>query len=722
MSLNRTARLSAALAVLGLFAGGSLIVAQAPPRNGGKKATKANATPGAGVKAQAVFVKFPDWVLSVAFAPDSNLLAAGSYEVVKLFDVAEKQEIAALKEPAGYVKAVTFSKDGKTLATGSYQSLTLWDVASRKPIRKLKGHRGLVTGVAFSPDEKTLASASDDETVRLWDVATGEPRATFKGISQPALAIAYSPDGRFIATTIGDANKPTKKGSALVFDAAGNLLFTLEGHDRIVSALAFSPDSQTLATGSADESIKLWNLATGKEFDELEGHSRPVNSLAFFGDGKSLFSVCGGRAVGGNELKLWEFSTGKDLATVPAHDGPVNQLALSPNGRLLATASVDKSVKVWDVAAIFAAGGQAKTQAAGPKAPASDEFVPEPPALPEPADRVVATTLAFAGLTQAQAAADVKPLRVGIIGLDTSHAIAFTQMLNDPKVAEDLAGCRVVAAYPKGSPDIKSSTERVPKYTEQVKEMGVEIVESIDELLQKVDVVLLETNDGRPHFEQVLPVLKAGKTVFVDKPVAGSLTDAVAIYEAARHYKVPVFSSSSLRYTPSLLEIRDGKFGAVKGCDTYGTCPLEATHPDLFWYGIHGVESLFTVMGTGCDTVTRISTPGFDLVSASWKGGRVGSFRGIRTPEGGGKADYGGTVFCADGIVPIGKSAGYRPLLVDIIRFFRTGKAPVAEQETLEIYAFMEAADESKRQGGKPVTIESVMAKAREGAAKKVPK
>src|SRR5579872_4374886 len=220
MSLNRAPRLSAVLAVLCFFAAGTNLPAQAPRRDGKKAPKAANASPGSGVKPNVTFVKFPDWVQSVAFAPDSNLLAAGSYEVVKLFDVAEKQEVAALREPAGYVKAVTFSKDGKTLATGSYQSLTLWDVANRKPIRKLKGHRGLVTGVAFSPDEKTLASASDDETVRLWDLTTGEPRTTLKGISQPALAVAFSPDGRFIATTIGDANKPTKKGSALLFDAA----------------------------------------------------------------------------------------------------------------------------------------------------------------------------------------------------------------------------------------------------------------------------------------------------------------------------------------------------------------------------------------------------------------------------------------------------------------------------------------------------------------------
>ena len=316
---------------------------------------------------------------------------------------------------------------------------------------------------------------------------------------------------------------------------------------------------------------------------------------------------------------------------------------------------------------------------------------------------------------------DNKLIRIGIIGLDTSHSVAFTQIINKPddKDKELVAGCRIVAAYPKGSPDIKSSTERVPEYTVKVRDLGVEIVDSIEDLVTKVDAVLLETNDGRPHLEQVLPVLKAGKPVFIDKPIAGSLADAVAIFEAARKYKVPIFSSSSLRYATGAQEIRGGKIGDVKGCDAYSPCALESTHPDLFWYGIHGVESLFTVMGTGCESVTRTSTPGIDLVTGEWKGGRVGTFRGIRTPEGGGRADYGGTAFGVGGIQQIGAYGGYQPLVFEIIKFFRTGKVPVTEEETLEIYAFMEAADESKRQAGKPVTIESVMAKAREAAAKK---
>ena len=248
--------------------------------------------------------------------------------------------------------------------------------------------------------------------------------------------------------------------------------------------------------------------------------------------------------------------------------------------------------------------------------------------------------------------------------------------------------------------------------------MGVEIVDSIGALLDKVDVVLLETNDGRPHLEQVLPVLKAGKPVFVDKPIAGSLTDAVAIFEAARRYNVPLFSSSSLRFSPGAQALRNGEMGEITGCDAYSPCPLEKTHPDLFWYGIHGVETLFTVMGTGCQRVTRSSSLDFDVVVGTWNDGRIGTFRGIRK----GGSGYGGTAFGAKGVQKIGPYGGYRPLLVEIVKFFRTGKVPVSEQETLEIYAFMEAADESKRRDGIPVSLAEVLTKARKEAAEKLTK
>lgn len=303
-----------------------------------------------------------------------------------------------------------------------------------------------------------------------------------------------------------------------------------------------------------------------------------------------------------------------------------------------------------------------------------------------------------------------KTLRAGIIGLDTSHATAFTKLLNDPNAAGDLAGVRIVAAYPGGSPDIPSSIDRVPEYTKDLRENhGVEIVDSIEALLEKVDVVLLESVDGRPHLKQAEPVFKARKPVFIDKPVAGTLADAIAIYELAEKSGTPVFSSSSLRYSPGIAAMAQGKVGEVVGCAAYGPCELEAHHPDLYWYGIHGVETLFTIMGTGCESVTRIQTPGAELAAGVWKDGKIGTFRGIRQ----GAADYGATVFGTKGIAPSGGYAGYEPLVVEICKFFKTGKAPVSAAETIEIFAFMEAADESKRQGGKPVTIESVMAKAR---------
>lgn len=307
---------------------------------------------------------------------------------------------------------------------------------------------------------------------------------------------------------------------------------------------------------------------------------------------------------------------------------------------------------------------------------------------------------------------DAKPLKAGIIGLDTSHVVAFTKVLNAAQPRPEMAGVRVVAAFPGGSADIPSSRDRVAGYTRQLHdELGVEIVDSIDKLLKEVDVVLLESVDGRPHLAQVQPVFKAGKPVFIDKPVAASLADAIQIYALAKQHNVPCFSSSSLRFSPGILGMRtNSKVGEVLGCDAYGPCSLEEHHPDLFWYGIHGVETLFTIMGTGCESVARVQTKDSEFVTGVWKGGRIGTFRGIR----GGKADYGATVFGSKGIAPSGGYAGYEPLVAEIVKFFKSGKPPVSAEETLEIVAFMEAADQSKRIGGAPVTLGSMFTKARE--------
>lgn len=294
--------------------------------------------------------------------------------------------------------------------------------------------------------------------------------------------------------------------------------------------------------------------------------------------------------------------------------------------------------------------------------------------------------------------------KVGIIGLDTSHSIAFTKVLNGHKDDQTYLGYHVVAAYPFGSKDIKSSMDRIPSYTEEIQKMGVEIVVSIADLLQKVDVVLLETNDGKLHLEQALEVFKSGKRMFIDKPMTASLKDAKAIFDASEKYKIPVFSASSLRYITGIEKIDKS---TVIGASTFSPAELEPSHPDLFWYGIHGVETLFTVMGTGCVSVVRVSTKDTDVVTGIWKDGRVGTFRGTRT----GKHDYGGTVFTQSGNVVLGPYAGYEPLLLDIVKYFETGLVPVQPEETLEILAFMEAADISKKLGGKSVSVKELLDK-----------
>jgi len=313
-------------------------------------------------------------------------------------------------------------------------------------------------------------------------------------------------------------------------------------------------------------------------------------------------------------------------------------------------------------------------------------------------------------------AADPAPIRAGMIGLDTSHVPAFAKIFNDSKAAGDLAGIKIVAGYPGGT-DMPASRDRVKGFTEQLRKMGIEIVDTIPQLLEKVDVVLLESVDGRIHLEQAIPVIKAGKPMFIDKPAAGSLADAVAIYDLAKERKVPIFSSSSLRFAPGIQGLLKNKdLGEIVGAVTWGSCTYQPGTPDMFFYGIHGIEPLYALMGTGCESVTRIQTKDTDIVSGVWSEGRVGTYRGIRKNN----ANFGAIAFGTKAIVPAGRGGGYKELCIEIGRFFKTGIVPVAPDETIEIFAFMEAADESKRQGGAPVSLASVLAKARNEAAAKL--
>jgi Oxidoreductase family, NAD-binding Rossmann fold len=303
--------------------------------------------------------------------------------------------------------------------------------------------------------------------------------------------------------------------------------------------------------------------------------------------------------------------------------------------------------------------------------------------------------------------AQAAELRLGMIGLDTSHVVAFTELLNDPAAKGRVAGGKVVAGFKGGSPDIPSSIERVEGYTATLRDkFGVKICDTIEEVCAEVDAVLIMNVDGRPHLEEAKIVIAAKKPFYVDKPLAGSLRDAIEILRLSEAAGVPMFSASSLRFGKATQAVRNGSIGKVLSAETTSPAHLEKTHPDLFWYGVHGCESLFTVMGTGCESVQRrTTTDGLIEVVGTWKGGRTGIFRESK--------EYGGVARGEKGEAPVGAYDGYAPLVAEIVKFFQTRRPPVPAAETIELFAFMEAADESKRRGGSAVTIAEVLAKAR---------
>lgn len=310
--------------------------------------------------------------------------------------------------------------------------------------------------------------------------------------------------------------------------------------------------------------------------------------------------------------------------------------------------------------------------------------------------RTILLLLAAAALAPAQ-------IRIGIIGTDTSHVPAFTRSFNDPTAPDHVPGGRVVAAFKGGSPDVESSRTRVDGFAKEINEKyGVEIVPDIATLLSKVDAVLLESVDGRVHLAQARAVIAAGKPLFIDKPLAATLADAKEIARLAAAAKVPWFSSSSLRYAQFVQDLKAG--GEIAGAVAWSPGSFEEHHKvDLTWYGIHGVEMLYTLMGQGCEELTRTATADMDDITCRWRGGRIGSVRVIRP-----KTQYGAIVFRKNGSVasgPADAKVNYSVLVKEIAKFFQTRVAPIPPEETIEIMEFMDAAQRSKESGGKPVRI-----------------
>lgn len=290
-------------------------------------------------------------------------------------------------------------------------------------------------------------------------------------------------------------------------------------------------------------------------------------------------------------------------------------------------------------------------------------------------------------------------LRLGIIGTDTSHVIAFSKVLNDATAPDHIPGAKVVAAFKGGSPDIESSASRVEGYAKDLAEKyKVEIVPTIGSLCGKVDAILLESVDGRKHLEQAKEAIKCGKPMFIDKPLAATYADAVAIAKAAKAANVKWFSSSSLRWADAMTTMKSPDNKSVM---VAGPGPIDKSHYlDLSWYAIHPVEMLYALLGPGCEEVTRISSHN-DVVVGKWKDGRVGTVQVLR-PYG----EFAAVAYTEKKTIESGKiKVSYVPMLKEIVKFFQTGVAPVNEEETMELFAFMDAAQKSKEQGGKPVKL-----------------
>jgi predicted dehydrogenase len=292
-----------------------------------------------------------------------------------------------------------------------------------------------------------------------------------------------------------------------------------------------------------------------------------------------------------------------------------------------------------------------------------------------------------------------RDLRAGMIGTDTSHVPEFTKLFRSHPEWR----ITVTAAFKGGSPDLPTSADRVDKFAAAIHEQfGVEIVGSIDELLQKVDVVLLESVDGRPHLAQATPVLKAGKRLFIDKPLAASLADARRIVQISKETGTPFFSCSSYRYHPDIPQLRE-KAAAGKASKVQASSPFNKLefHPDLFFYGIHGVEALYAVMGTSCVSVSRKVENGADVTTGQWRDGRIGVYYGSAKGE---KVPVI-RIWTGEGTIESAGDGGYEGLVQAMAEFFHTGRPPVDPAETIEVFEFMTAAQLSSDRSGAPVSL-----------------
>ena len=325
------------------------------------------------------------------------------------------------------------------------------------------------------------------------------------------------------------------------------------------------------------------------------------------------------------------------------------------------------------------------------------------------------------------------PVRIGILGIDNFGSVAYTEFLNRPHAEGVFEGVRVVAAYPIGSDDYPDSEKLVQQWKKQLLEMyqtpknaqdivpPIEMVGSVAELLKKCDGVMIFSMDGRLHLKQATEVLKAGKPLFISRPLASSPEDAVAILKLAAETRTTCWSSSQHRFNAGFSGMRNHpEVGRVIGCDVYGGWDVKAAEADKFTRPLHSIETLYAIMGPGVVSVTCASTPTTESITAVWGDGRIGTYRGIKE----GAVKYSATVFGDKGVstagiyghgVPVNgvvpttdKYVGYEGLAIEIAKFFKGSPLTVRPEETLEIFALLQAAEASKSQNEAVVRLEKL--------------
>lgn len=326
----------------------------------------AAAEPAAGPTALGVISEFPDWVTSLEFSPDGSLLAAGSYDEVRVIDPTTYKTVETLKTRNGYVRGLAFSPDGSQLAVGDYQNFALWDAKTARRVKTLHGHTDYVTAVVFAGDR--LVSGSEDGTLREWNTISGDLVRTID-VGVPVHDVAVSPDGQLLAIAAGDETRPNRPGPVMLWSLrTGKKIADLIGHERAALAVAFNSDGTQLASAGEDEKVNLHDVPSGKAIGYYAGHSRSVNDVAFLGDCNELASVSGGNAGGLCELRIWK-PDGSTITAVEPHEQRITSLAVAKDGKALALGSLDETVSLWDVSPIIkcASNGEVPSPVEAPR-------------------------------------------------------------------------------------------------------------------------------------------------------------------------------------------------------------------------------------------------------------------------------------------------------------------------------------------------------------------